>query len=288
MNRFISTNIKSKKVILTLILILFILLLIAFAMYRYTTRSYSEHFNETILIDDSIYGKFKCFKSDKTICESIIKQKSWEKPILDLIFQNYKENTNMLDIGANYGAHSVGLGNEIKKRGGNGKIYAFELQPEIYKLCKENVEMNGLGDIIILHPFGLGDKNENKNFNLPKNYDHNGNPGALSLYNHHSNLDKEQEHKNESVRIQRLDDLNLDGISLIKIDVEGYELEVFEGGKETIIRNKPVILIEIWNHHKDKYVSWIQDHFPFYDIEHISNEDYLLRPREDSHLAESS
>jgi hypothetical protein len=28
--------------------------------------------------------------------------------------------------------------------------------------------------------------------------------------------------------------------------VEGYELEVFEGGRETIQRNRPVILIEIW------------------------------------------
>ncbi len=110
---------------------------------------------------------------------------------------------------------------------------------------------------------------------LPKDYDHNQNPGSLSLLN--NNIDDKYE--KIKINLKKLDDLNLQNISLIKIDVEGFELEALEGGKQTIIQNKPVILIEIWKHNKDKYFDWIQKNFPFYNIEHISNDDYRLIPK---------
>jgi FkbM family methyltransferase len=205
--------------------------------------------------------------------------KAWEKHLLDKMLEHYKPDTNMLDIGANYGCHSVGVGNEIKKNGGRGKIYSFELQPNILTLLKENISMNGLSEIIQVYEHGLGDKNETKVFALPSDYDDNTNPGALSLHNEHSNLDKGKTVQDTQVNIRRLDDLAIHNISFIKIDVEGYELEVFEGGKETISREKPVIMIEIWGRVKDKYYAWIQNNFPFYEIQHISGEDYLLVPR---------
>ena len=42
-----------------------------------------------------------------------------------------------------------------------------------------------------------------------------------------------------------IDSLKLNKVSLIKIDVEGMENLVLEGAKETILKNKPVILLEI-------------------------------------------
>lgn len=46
------------------------------------------------------------------------------------------------------------------------------------------------------------------------------------------------------VPAMRLDDLHLADIDFLKIDVEGYELPILEGGKQTILRDKPVIIIE--------------------------------------------
>jgi FkbM family methyltransferase len=134
--------------------------------------------------------------------------------------------------------------------------------------------LNGLTSIITPHFFGLGDKNEIKDFIVPNNYDDNSNPGMLSLLN----TEKTNDTQKEKVTIKRLDDLDLDNISLIKIDVEGYELEVFEGGQETIQRNRPVILIEIWKKYNEKYFSWIHQHFPFYRIDYIDGDDYILIP----------
>jgi FkbM family methyltransferase len=47
------------------------------------------------------------------------------------------------------------------------------------------------------------------------------------------------------VLVQKLDDFKIDNIGLIKIDVEGFEMEVLEGAYETITRNLPNIFIEI-------------------------------------------
>ena len=38
--------------------------------------------------------------------------------------------------------------------------------------------------------------------------------------------------------------LNLENIGLIKIDVEGFEIEVLKGARETLLKNKPAMIIE--------------------------------------------
>jgi len=262
------------NMLLQIIIVILLTLVILYVINYLLEPNYVETFNETILIEDCIYGKFKCFKKDQFICSSIIAGGAWEKHILDKILEYYIKDSNFLDIGSNYGCHSIGVANEIKKTNGKGKVYSFELQPEIFKLFKENVQLNGLEEIIIPQFFGLGDKNENKNFIVPNDYDVNANPGGLSFLN--QNLDENS--KNENSEIKRLDDLSIDNISVIKIDVEGYELEVFEGGKDTIQKNRPIIIIEIWNNNKEKYFDWIHTHFPFYKIDHIHADDYILIP----------
>lgn len=264
-----KTNVS---IFILLVCSIFIILLIF--LQRYFLKPILESFNETILIEDSIYGKFKCFKHDSMICNSILTTKAWEKNLLDKLIEHYKKDTVFLDIGSNYGCHSMGIAHEIKKTNGQGKVHSFELQPEIFKIFKENIELNDLSSIITPHFFGLGDKNETKEFIVPNNYDDNSNPGMLSLLN----TEKTNNTQKEKVTIKRLDDLHLDNISLIKIDVEGYELEVFEGGQETIQRNRPIILIEIWKKHNEKYFSWIHQHFPFYRIDYIDGDDYILIP----------
>ena len=47
------------------------------------------------------------------------------------------------------------------------------------------------------------------------------------------------------VEVKRLDDFRFDNVSFMKVDVEGWEEQVLEGGEETIANNRPVILIEL-------------------------------------------
>lgn len=277
-------EVKIYAILVIFIVFVFIGTVSYYFMYKLETRKDDdnqkkklEDFEEngTIFISDSIYGKFKCFTGDKIICQTVREHKAWEKTILDMILSYYKHDTNMIDIGCNYGCHTLGVANEIKKKYSKGKIYAFDPQPRIFKIFTENVSMNGLDNIVIGNECGLGNKEEEQIFRLPKNYDTNDNPGALSLLTSNSSLGFED----VRVKIRKLDDYKIQNVSLIKLDVEGFELEVLEGSKETIFQNKPIIFIEMWGTNKERYFNWIKKNLDFYDIQHIHADDYILIPK---------
>jgi len=52
-----------------------------------------------------------------------------------------------------------------------------------------------------------------------------------------------------SVPVKRLDDYGFDDVSFMKIDVEGHELEVLKGARETIAKCSPILLIEVEQRH---------------------------------------
>jgi FkbM family methyltransferase len=157
----------------------------------------------------------------------------------------------VLDIGANLGTFCVPLARKIPKL----KFHAFEPQRLIsYQLCA-NVIINSL-DNVYTYELALSNKDTSIDFEMP-NYAAETNIGAFSIDNEARNNEYECSTVNTTDRIDLipLDFLTFDNIRLIKIDVEGHELEVLQGGFETIKRNNyPPIIFEAWT-----WKPWYQE-----------------------------
>jgi len=150
----------------------------------------------------------------------------------------------VLDIGANLGTFSIPLA----RANPHLTFHAFEAQRIIYYQLCANTFINGL-DNIHNHHRAMSDKQGRLELTVP-DYANEGNIGAFSI--------DEEVRKNEyecktqgaveAIMASPLDKLLHKDVRLIKVDVEGHELEVLKGGRETIeANNYPPIIFEAWN-----------------------------------------
>lgn len=122
----------------------------------------------------------------------------------------------VIDVGANIGTYSLQAASIV---GETGSVHSFEAHPVIAAYLKKNVALNCRQNITIYNT-ALGNRSGRLSFTDKKSDDQN----AISWDN-----------ASLRVRVKRLDDVldhasnRIESISLLKIDVEGYERFVLEG-----------------------------------------------------------
>ncbi|MEO0426370.1 MAG: FkbM family methyltransferase [Pseudomonadota bacterium] len=165
------------------------------------------------------------------IADHIIEQmrstgRVYEEAMLAAILASPPGEGLIVDIGANIGTHSL-----VLARGLGRKVIAVEPNPEAQSLLRANIALNGLEDEVTVQTFALGARTSRGRLRQVQ-------PGNLaSVY-----IDEAPEGE---VEILRLDDFDLnDRVALIKIDVEGHELQVIDGGLERIGRDLPDLYVE--------------------------------------------
>jgi len=132
-----------------------------------------------------------------------------------------------IDIGANIGFWSMHLVKKFKF------LHAFE-PAVLYRDCFE--KNMPVCDNFEMHPYALGDAE----FKWPLVT---ANP--IQSGNTYLDFDHDPDDDDvEMVQVKTLDSFNIHEVDLIKIDCEGYELAVIKGGQETILLNKPAIIVE--------------------------------------------
>lgn len=164
-----------------------------------------------------------------------------------------------LDIGANIGIYTRYLAKNFNR------VESFEPIQQAYKYI-ESLDLKN----VKLHKVALSNK-QGKNFiNVPvkSGVSRLGNSSIENLTDK-----KYQDIQKSPIKTELLDYYNYQKIDFIKIDVEGHELKVLEGGKKTIKRLKPLLLIEIEQRHLPSHLS-INDVFNY--IKDMGYDGYFL------------
>ena len=129
-----------------------------------------------------------------------------------------------LDIGSNIGQWTRPLAKKFES------VICFEPNPNFRECFVKNItEAN-----VILWPYGLSDK-EHK---------------AKQDFN-----STQLENKDGDIDCRTLDSFGLTNVDFVKIDVDGFEVPLLNGSKQTLTRNNPVINIEMKRNKRSDVVS---------------------------------
>jgi FkbM family methyltransferase len=142
---------------------------------------------------------------------------------------------DFIDGGAYIGDSAIVL-QEFNPR----RIYAFEPLSENYELLLKTIKLNNLSQIVVPIKKALGLRRENKHI------------VSLNSASFISDIfDQEKGQISEVISIDEfVDEKDLE-VGLIKLDVEGYELDTILGAEKTIKRFKPVMIVSIYHRGQD-------------------------------------
>jgi len=170
-----------------------------------------------VLLDDHIGSIIKatgCFYEQDLI--NFVKRLAFPKTVLD--------------VGSNIGNHALGWSGHDEY-----KVFCFEPDAKLAEIARQNLEMNSVDFELFIH--GCGREYEC----LPFVSGDETNSGVGSF--------KRDAESDRTLEILPIDDINIPrSIDLIKIDVEGFELDVLLGAKETIFKHQPILVVEHHNY----------------------------------------
>jgi FkbM family methyltransferase len=140
----------------------------------------------------------------------------------------------ILEVGANVGSQTIALAKTAKTVG--AVVMAFEPQPFVFQNLCANLALNGISNVAAW-PFACAA--EEGSVWLPHlDYSRSNNFGGISVQ-------AEEIPEGVEVPCVRLDDMTgARGVRLMKIDVEGFELQVLQGAQQILARDRPVLYVE--------------------------------------------
>jgi FkbM family methyltransferase len=147
--------------------------------------------------------------------------------LLDLLVG---EHDTFFDIGANWGYFSLYV---LSRPGFAGTVHAFEAYPPTFTDLNSIARQSPFGERLVCHPVALGNHNGIASMGLIDGLQ----SGTARLDGSGGLM---------STEAKRLDDMGLQPPSVIKIDVEGHEANVFRGAARILSSARPIVIFENW------------------------------------------
>lgn len=179
--------------------------------------------------------------------------------------EQYSDGVHIVDIGANIGTCTVPWAKHCK---GWGHVTAFEPQERIYYALAGNVALNNCLNAKVIHG---AVSSLSGTMQVPRiNYEVLSNFGGIAMRDgllvhgpgQELSYDK---HDMDVVNCFALDDSKLSRLDILKIDVEGMELDVLKGAAVTINKLKPVVITE-WIHCGAEIITFFLEDFEHFKL----------------------
>jgi FkbM family methyltransferase len=149
-----------------------------------------------------------------------------------------------IDIGASIGRYTVGLAENFDK------VYAFEPVRETFFTLKKNIALNCLENVTAMQ-MGLWNCSDEKEISISM---HKG-LSSIVMSLPHSQTQKIVVDTCDSIA----ESLDMQDVSLVKIDAEGAEVEIIDGMKKLLLRDSPRLIVEVKSMNRKKVHEMLKD-----------------------------
>ena len=196
--------------------------------------------NDTILCKILGDKKFFAIASDLGLSPHLIFDGYWEFWLTLHFARIVEPGDTVIDIGANLGYYTI-LASDLASSTGN--IIAVEPNPQVFKYLKKSIAVNGYGDRVKAVNYAIASATSDGvlPFFVPDDEPKNGRfllDGETAEYLGHFG-------RVFDVKVGTLTEFEFEKIDLIKIDVEGAELQVLQGLQPLIEKFSPKIVCEV-------------------------------------------
>lgn len=177
---------------------------------------------------------------DVSLAPHIILDGTWEPWITALIKDLVQPGMRVLEVGSNCGWYTLLIAQGI---GSEGRLIAFEANPDLAQLTFDSININGYGDRVRLHSLAASNAQGETTFRIFERHLGGGTLGIVGQ----EHLDRFQETIKEiTVPTVALDDF-LEGsdrlLDFMKIDAEGAEPLVFRGMRNLLKENENLTIL---------------------------------------------
>ena len=163
---------------------------------------------------------------------------AYEKQDYDELISIMPVGGVFLDVGANIGIYTLAM---ARAAGSSGSVHSFEPNPASFERLSHHVFQNGLVNVR-LNQVAVGSEEGRAKLNTPTKE----NTGAASLLS--TNMPARFEARPIEVQVTSLDTYctrhAFDRLDVIKIDCQGYEIQVLEGASNVLQTFRPRLLLE--------------------------------------------
>lgn len=178
-----------------------------------------------------VLGRYKMLvdTQDIGISSHLMLDGFWEMWVTEAMLRSVRRGSTVIDVGANLGYYTLLLADLT---GPEGKVLSFEPNPLLADRARQSAEMNGFLPFTAVHPCALGAA---EGFVTMEVMPHQ--PGGGIVREHTG------EAISDAIHVHRLNSFSeaLDA-EFIKIDVEGYEQQVWRGMTGILARGQPLTI----------------------------------------------